>query len=714
MGIYNTFTYGDGTTYGQISSIKLSVAPFTAVVLKSKVTRLDWVTPSGEYLAIRLVRNQEGLPEHQEDGVVLFTDDSSSVRNYFVDDDEQRPLVDGKHAYYTMWVLLDDFSWIKVGTAFCLLPNLHPEVAPDGTVLKTSDEKFAGLVPKVFSSIDGYTDVVDQESDLFTLLSSMSLLVDEAHTNIENFTGIGVGIESTLNQAIVEAQNYGLTVSPNIGMISLKRLIRQAVSNYINKGTLVGLRSFCSALTRYGVELFISPNLLLSAQDSSFYLDAGDWKSTYWDSVNNYWVEDVSVTVTALNDPDNAAPISSQWTIDTDWYGEVVTTGTNQTISLGNASPLNYAVPVEFGEDYQLSFMAAVPSGSGSVTAKVTWYDRLGKVVGSSVTSSTTSLSSSWTAITGTTLTAPGPVYDVDGKLTDEPAVFAGISLTFSAANTYWVDMLQFADVTHPLFGEFVEARAIEIYLSPDKTNFLSNPSFENLNVDGDIAMWTFAGTATQVASPVDGIYHAEYVANVDTDGLATTTAVSPLVSQTTTHPLALGEFYTFSMYVKCASGTSGELSLYVSAYDSLMDATFGENETIFTPTGDWQRVSVRMFLPDHLTRSYNGVVTTTITCSLFGDTNDSVIQFDSAQLEPSYSMTDYFDGTMDVIGGFYSGDDPLTEEEDDISFLYYNESSKIPTLNVQLQHQLPRNTPYIITVGELETRITQSSGFTQ
>lgn len=710
MGIYNTFVYGDGTTYGQTSSVRFSVEPFDAVVLKSKTVRLDWIVPSGEFQATRLIRNSEGVSEHHEDGVILFTDDSSSVRNWFLDENGAVPLVDGKHAYYSIWALLYDFSWVRIGSTSCLLPNKHDELAPDGTVLRTSEAKFANLLPATFVSKDGYTDVVDTTSDLYAFLSSMSLILDEVYTNAENLTGVPFGEESTFSQAVVEAANYGLTVSPSIGMITLKRLIRQAISNYQFKGTEAGLRSFCQALTRYGVEIFSSPNILLNVQDSTFYKDAGDWASVAWDSTQ--WTTSTHSVVTAIeSDETYSAPdVDSAWISDYSWFGEVVTDAANSSIGLGVISPKTLGIPVNAGTDYSLYFNAKVPSGSGTVTASITWFDRLGNIIGSSETSSTTVLTSTWQEITGATITAPWKTYNEDGSVATEAAVFAGITLNFSDANTYHIDMFQFADVLSPLAGVYSEARAVEVFLHPDKVNLVSNPSFETLDALGAIENWTFSDVATQVEATIDGLYHVEYVAEIEA---GTTTSSAPLASNVTNHPIYPGKFYTFSMYVRTTGGTTGTMNLGVILSDTLLDVELDPVVTTFTATEEWQRVSVRVFIPTDFTTFDVDALSSFATLVLYGNGSTATLQLDSAQFEQSYSVTDYFDGDLDSIGAFYSGDDTETELSEDVSYVYFNASSKIPTLANQLQDQLPRNTAFVITVGDINRRLRHTYGIT-
>ena len=273
--------------------------------------------------------------------------------------------------------------------------------------------------------------------------------------------------------------------------------------------------------------------------------------------------------------------------------------------------------------------------------------------------------------------------------------------------------MVQLVNVVEPLADEYTEARAVEVYLHPDKTNFLYNPSFETLNDANEIDGWTFAAPTTQVEATIDGIYHVEYVAEIDTDTVAATTSAAPLVSTTTTHGLPVGKFCTFSMYVRTTAGSTGTMNLGIILSDTLLDVELDVVSTSFIATTEWQRISVRTFIPAEFAGTDIDEVVSFATCILYGDSNDAVIQIDSAQLEDSYLPTDYFDGNLDAIGCFFSGDDPDTEESEDISYLYYNASSKIPTLANQIKNYLPRNMAYTITLGDVNQRTLHSYGIT-
>jgi hypothetical protein len=154
-------------------------------------------------------------------------------------------------------------------------------------------------------------------------------------------------------------------------------------------------------------------------------------------------------------------------------------------------------------------------------------------------------------------------------------------------------------------------------------------------------------------------------------------------------------------------------MNLGVIVSDTLLDVELDVVSTSFVATTDWQRISVRTFIPVEFYGVQADEVVTFVTCVLYGDADDAVIQIDSAQLEDSYLPTDYFDGNLDAIGGFFSGDDPATEESEDISYLYYNASSKIPTLATQIKRYLPRNMAYTITLGDVNQRTLHSYGIT-
>lgn len=711
MGVYNTFTYNDGTTYGQTSSIQLDVSPFEAKATGFNSAKITWTIPGGDFTALRLVRNQNGFPEHYEDGVVLFNAAAGAIPGSITDEGGTQPLISGQHAYYTLWALLYDFTWVAIGTASCLIPKSHAEVAPDGTVLASSAKKFASLIPRAYiSSGQTYLDEIDETSDLFQFLSSMSFILDEMYTNLENLTGKSAGTNTSAELAALEAASFGLPALPSSNMLTLNRLSRQAISNYTAKGTPTALRSYCSALTGYGVEVSVSPNRMLSIQDSSFYKTVGNWTTT-----------GSGVAISAVsNIPIVSSP--STWMTDRTWVGKAIVTNTSHHMSLGNDMPLTKAIPVTSGVFYKLMFSARSGTSSGTVSAYVTWYDHLGVIVGTEELAVTATLTSSntWYSVTSDLLTAPEATYDVDGNQITEPARFVGITFKFNQNATYYIDAIQVSESTDPRGAEYYEARAAEVYLYPSKTNFIYNPSLSKTDLSGNILGWEFASgtTVTKEEDTIPQVDSGTDVAQIVTTAAAVTTSSAPLLSTTTTHPVPTGGYLVFSIFARTTSGTTNNLQLEISATDSLILETVSVTSDPFKLTTDWQRVFVRLFVPEKYSPTYedeNAVysVPTSITCKLFGDTDGLDIRVDTAQLEKSWTPTDYFDGSMTQLGALYSGEDSRVAGDNDVSYLYYNFDLKSELLESTIASQIPMNTPFLITYGDYDFRSLDLSGIT-
>lgn len=715
MGIYSTFSYGDGTKYGQAGAVQFDVSPFTATSTGFASALVKWTIPDGDFLALRLVRNQEGQPEHYEDGVVLFTDLVTNLRSSFTDIDGSQPLVSGEQASYSIWVLLTDYTWLLIGTAECVIPRPHGESAPDGTELVSSPSKFASIIPRTYlSSGKTYLDEIDESSDLYQFLAGMSLSLDEAYTVIENLSSKSVGTNSNSAISVVEAQSLGIPELVNAGDITLKRITRQAISNYSTKGTATAISSFCAAATRYGVEVSVSPNLMLNMQDSTFY------KATVSDSYTGRWVSGATADITA--EEGTVTQDVSEWTLDRTWYGVVDVTEASSTgfVALAASSATSTddrilnGIPIEAGVSYKFSFKASCEAGTGGVTLKAVWHDRTGNIIGDEVTVVAADLTSAgtWYSIDSEEFAAPEATYDEEGVLLTEQAMFLGLVVYFDSVDEYHIDMFSVYKDGDFRGEDYYEPRAVEVYLYPSKTNYIFNPSFELLNVDEDIAGWDFNGlTTTREEVVIPGIFHGDFVAQL----VPSTGYTGDILTTTTSHILPVGEYFTFSIYGRSLSGTTGDLTISVSMEDS-EGTTVGPLESdTFQLTTSWARHSFRIYVPDTLLSSEEGVASTKLTISVTGDPNDLTLQFDAAQLEVGHQPTDYFDGSMSTYGALYSGDDPDTADDDeDISFLYYNFGTKSRLLEATIESQVPVFSPYYVTFGDYNLRSLAFSGISE
>jgi hypothetical protein len=136
MGIFNTFSYNDGTLYGSFSKLEFSVSPFTAVAITNSATysdvpnpkvELSWANPSGDIFGFRIIRNQEGFSETAEDGHKIYEtfDPPLPPETVFTDVSYSVPLTSGKYVYYTIWLLMADNTWYPSAACFTLIPKNH-------------------------------------------------------------------------------------------------------------------------------------------------------------------------------------------------------------------------------------------------------------------------------------------------------------------------------------------------------------------------------------------------------------------------------------------------------------------------------------------------------------------------------------------------------------------------------------------------------------
>jgi hypothetical protein len=590
LGIYNKFKYNDGTRYGDSSKIAYSAEPLTVTAIGSSdytssivtsrassgtltygtqtVTRpkvyLHWTNPTGVLYGFRIVRNQEGYSENEEDGVIVletYVPATPAVSEIY-DELTGTPLTPGKFAYYTVWILLADGTWSMAAYNYCLIPKTHPIINLDNTVLKTSDLKFMELFPKVYSTAaQSYLDEVDITSDFYTFFSGMAYTLDETLTYADLL--MPDVTKNNINPETVDLmlKEYAL---PNPAQLSTQRkksLIKNASSIYRRKGTSDGVQLFSQSLTGFGVNVLSTPNMLLTPQDSTFYKNVGNWTI----GANGVLTSNATTGSTDL-------PYQNElYSIDNSYTGKVVTSSTNVVMSLGTTNTKLTAIPVTQNRIYQFSYY--IKGSTNTVTPSITWYDVNNSVI-ATVSGTATAASSTWTRLSFTA-TAPIPSvviptqtptissgtvtlttstnhgfsvgqsvtifgltpsgYNGTYVITGVPATnsfsftnattgnitvagnvgsagvtststgawFAALNFTFAAAGTYYLDMIQFSNLNETRGSSYYEPAGVEVNLLPQKINYFENPSL----VDNSDTDWVSSGvnTATITAATGDG-----------------------------------------------------------------------------------------------------------------------------------------------------------------------------------------------------------------
>lgn len=721
MAKYSSVVYNQ-TTYGQKSRLAFSVSPFTAIALDYGVIQLTWSAPVGGYSAFRLLRNQDSFSETVEDGITLYEEfgiDSGAGAvsiSTLLDSAELDvpPITNGKYTYYTIWLLKSsDNVWYQAGQTYALAPNPHPTFAPDKSTFKTTHQKFLDLIPRVFTS-GSYApiDEANLNSDLSIFLKGFSFTVDEFLSALDSLLPNHQELKTSPEIVAIKANQLGL---PDGGLLALKnqkKILRDALYVYSTKGTINALNTVAEDLTGYSVAVTVSPNLMLSVQDSTFYEGLGFWLAQ---GACTLTLEDVN--------PVTNEPLS----IDTTYSAKVVATDSSAVITNGTDAPITKGVPVEEGVEYSLSLYSQTASSTGSFTTKIKWYDFQGTLLSTSTSSSHT-VTTTWEKFTQTA-TAPSD------------AVYAGLEVIFTSG-TYFIDMVQVAVSTATTYSE---ARCVTAFLEPTKTNYISNPSFEASN-----SAWSISGSSTatyetlaQPAQILEGtkvlqVTAGNFEATTDVaagevaTGLyvtlsaygkseATTEEVSISLATTTellvtgyslasnvvtlsvreNHPFQVGDSVVVAGVDTTVNGSftltgvSGSTVSYAktgtnadwteaSAGSIALTRTSSVDATL---TPEWSRFQTRLLVPGEFLPDETSFVAT-----LSGTVTDNV-WFDAVQLEENYSATDYVDGNYSTERDALWAGTP----NDSVSYVYPNKIVNISRLSSEIEKYIPFNTPWII-----------------
>ena len=670
MPSYSNLVYAGGY-YGQAARLSFSVQPFTAVAIDYDKVLLTWSAiqnPSGEvFNAVRLVRNQVTFPETQEDGVILWEETqltgpfskSTFVDGYdnLLDDNEHNdsPLIGGRFAYYRMWLRKDDNVWYEAGDTYLVIPKDHGATAFAGTSTQTTHDKVMDLLPKVYTTAtQSPIDNVDTESTLYQFLKGFSLTLDELLTYADvlkpNYSGL-----STPPQVVsLQAQQLGLPLESALGLRAMKRLVREAVYLHNNKGTSLGVQTLAESLTGFAPTVTQTKNMMLTMQDSTFYKGIGSW---------------LVIGDGTIEAADNFSPSSGLETVsDITYTGEVITNVDGVKISNGVSSPKTKGVPVSGEVDYNFSFYSFFKSDPGVdtpyPTATVHWFDYTGALISSDTDSSVADAYGSWVR-QSMNVTSP------------EGAAFAAFDIELNLAGTWYIDRAQFALAEEATTPSFEEARGVNVFLAPSKTNLLKNPSFDALN-----SFWVIDDNGSSL---VDSTFaHASGLSQM-LESITNTSALTQYTSESDPG-ITVGHFYTASIYAKTESGTEDfELTLTATSGTDTVSETSGT----VTLTDAWQRIHVTLFVP----ATYDE--TTYLTVDFIGaETTGNTIHLDGAQLEATYLPTDYFDGEYpEVYGAMWAG-----TENESVSYLYPNKHVKIPRLVANLAEYMPIGTTYAIS----------------
>jgi hypothetical protein len=441
-------------------------------------------------------------------------------------------------------------------------------------------------------------------------------------------------------------------------------------------------------------------------------------------------------------------PSGEEFAIDTDYSAKAIVSQPLSKITLGNERVITKGIPVEAGKEYTFSFYAISASSESlvSIQASINWYGSDGKLIATSL--ATTDTTVSWakyevtaeapgtdyviteytveddvvtvttsethsipiggqitiaglgvpfdgrytaTSTTGTTVTftlttsTPDDTQTgLNGVVAISPSVYAGLEIEFTTTGTVFLDLIQLAESSVTVFNE---ARGVNIFLGPSKSNFVNNPSFSGTTEGWDITN----ASGDYVTSTAPFLYTGDTMLEVVSDG-----GTLAVAQDTNTGGMPTGEYYSFSVYAQSPTNDN-TLFLEFSAVDSVNPSlTFTGVQT--TVGSQWTRLQVTGYIPQEYVSDslYFELVIRGLSLEI-GD----IVNLEAAQMEASFAPTLYIDGSFPAEYGIvWEGTDGNSP-----SHLYKNKQQKIIRLIQELENFLPSNTPYVVeSFGGIET----------
>ena len=640
MAKYGNFIYGT-QPYGISPRLAYSVEPMTTTVINFTEVYVTWQMPTGTFSKLRLVRNQVGFPETEEDGVTVWQQSSSDgssleglITTNIFRDGEDTPLPGvmavnpGSEVFYTMFIFNSAKVWLVAGKTSGLIPSNH-----------SSQQKMMEIIPKVFTTKEqSPLGVVDPTSALYAFLGGVSFTYEQILTSLKLLQPSLSW--SSYPSSMIGAQAYDLGLNYELGLpvTNQKMLIREAPYMYSHKGLVTGINTYVESLTGYAPTTTSSTNLLLSVQDSTFYGTTGNWIPT-------------NATISSST---TVVPPTNAKQIDTTQTCKIIASASGSMV-LGLADPIRTGVPVLPSTQYTTSLQLNSPASAGNITLSIQFYNMFGVATSAIHNSTPVAATNTWAAASVT-------------ATTDATSNYAVLTVAYSAAGTYYVDQVCVQLGASVVYDE---ARAVSVTLAPTKTNLIYNPSFEV-----DLTNWTATGgpTITQDTSstPVDA-YSGTHCMKIVSAGAFTLTSNKALAS---TFGITVDKYYTGSIYLK----NSAALTLRVAAQNaSNVDIA---SATLSIPINTvWTRYQLPLLLDESLTTLNQ----------IYLELDSAVantVYLDCVQLEFGQKATDYFDGSLPTaFGAIWAGTAHASA-----TYQYINKLIKIPRLGATLGDWIPSN----------------------
>lgn len=638
---YNLSYYGIGDDYKYLTTY------FVATPFNYGSIRLDWAKPGGSWSDLVLVRNTLGFPVDPDDGeVVLISDNVASPLSA-----PDSGLREGIIYYYSLFVKDTTFSlWHKSGDASAIsVKNFNTadfmwELIPTGMRSNTRD------------LIDG----AEENPHLKEFISLLAFEYDIEKTQAYIMTPASNALRISHKFLPALMQQFGLDFEPSLGYQRSRSLVSNAIDIYRSKGSNRGISLFIKSFSGYDASVTPGINMMLDYNSSSFEESVG-----LWTAVNSAISSVGSGEIAPYNEP--ARPVA----YPNRQLGSLkaVSDGGSVTLTCGTNTVLD-SIPVVAGTNYTFSIYTTAGSTGRDITLQINWYDRLGNLLSTSTGSSVTNSTTTWGSRPYVADAAPA-----DARFAIPAIGIAGTSV----GEIHYFDAAQFEVGLSATF--FEDARLLDIHLTANRINELSNPNFEVA-----VLPWTTVGTSSDVIIETSGPNAHNTVSGYAIE-LYPNAPLVQLRSEQITSVLS-GNSYAFSIYAQLENygGTPGPLDLITATiewYDS-GDVLIGSS--VGTPLqgsfSEWTRPSVVGTAPE-------GVSYAVVVASWTPSSYDLSIVFDAALFEKNAFVDSYFDGTS----GFANVSDLMWEGTPNESRSHYYKN--FATIYSRLNEMIPEYLTY-------------------
>jgi len=672
MARYGTFKYGTDV-YGNLLST-IGTSNLAALVLDYDRVRLTVLAKDNKDKPYTIVRHKVGYAEDPTKGITIDSGVLTDVEFTLVDSEVNTgvPLSRGS-MFYSLFVYETNGIWLTAARDVALVPQ------DMGSVDKTLD-----LFPRMYTSEDNNPlSPIDHDSQFSRFITGFGITYDVWNSQGKFLMPYEseVSVSGPLTEA--RARSAGvLTNNLEVNIGSNYRLHREASFITRYKGTELGIATYSESLTGWDSNLFMSANLMLNNDDSSFETSVGNWGA----------VSNATITRVETNGSTIVAPTKSNEDPDNPFgavaLGQMTISSTSGSISTeSDTDGRMCGVPVLESTDYYLRVPVQAETGTPTLVSYVTWYDKRGASISTSTSGGSTVTSGSWQNSDHVVTSPSGAAY----------ATFT-LSLSGSSSDSVYVDMIEF--VQSDTVGDYYDARAVDIVLSPNRINLCTNPSFE-IGTTGWAVMQT---TLSRVTSEHNiGLAAGQLVADVDNteSGVVWSTSI----------PAAPNLLYTVSMYVKCDSGSAdfraffhtGEAG-YGNIYEDTFSAvftTFGDVTTV--DDTDWVRVHVTGLTPSSTTEMIYGVATTASVADGFTWYIDNIL------VESASGPQVYFDGSLN--NEIFSDAVWQADVHDSRSLLYNQRAFKLAVLRLNLPEYMVDGQPYRVLTWDSPEPYVQDLG---